>query len=631
MKKTILSIILVFSCSIILAQKIVGDKFFEKFAYTKAIEFYEKAYDKGDDSKHVLTRLGDCYYNNSNSEKAAQWYKLAIDKYSNLEAEYIYKYAQTQLSLENYSEADAFLTQLSDYKDDGTEAIKSLISTKESDINIKNLDINSQLSDFGTFISNDGKAIFASARDTSDLSRSKIYEWNNEPYLDLYQSTVEGSYEFVNAEPLEGVINTKFHESSLVITDDGQTMYFTRDNLNKRKRRAYDNEGTTNLKLYRATLENGKWGNVFELPFNSDDFSTGHPALSPDNKKLYFASDKEDGYGSTDIYVVDILEGGNYSEPKNLGPNVNSERRDTFPFISNDNTLYYSSDGRVSIGLLDIFKSNILNDENAISENLGTPYNSGYDDFAFFINDDNNSGYFSSNRLEGKGSDDIYSFEIYSCTQFAKGVVKDLKTNEVLPNAIVKLIDNSGKIVQETTADNIGEYLFENIDCDQNYSIVATKPDYKDGSETIKTPVTKETGIIQDLFLIPLINNCEIVINPIFFDFDKWNIRADSKAELENIVDVMNQHPEMRIKIESHTDSRGTDRYNMKLSDRRAKSTRDYIISRGIDASRFESAIGYGESQLVNECNNANRFKCSEAKHQENRRSIFYIVDCEKK
>lgn len=632
MKTKILSLILVISCSAAsFAQKSVGDKFFERYAYAKASEFYENAYNKGDDSKHVLTRLGDCYYNNSNSQKAAQWYKIALEKYPKLDTEFVLKYIQTQQSLGNYDEADKWLETLNESKRKNASTIETLVSTSDKFISIKNLDINTEFSDFGGYIAN-GKFLFASARNSSGETGNKIYSWTNEPYLDIYEAVFDdnnqqiGNIALLNASK---EANSKYHEASMAITKNGQTMYFTRDNLNRRNRLGYDKEGTTHLKIYKASLVNGRWENIQELPFNDNIYSTGHPALSPDNKKLYFVSDREGGFGQTDIYVVDINDDGSYSDPVNLGENINTKGREMFPFVANDNTLYFSSDDFVNIGLLDIFKSNILNDENALPENIGAPYNSRFDDFAFFINNDNNKGFFSSNRPEGKGNDDIYSFDVAPCEQFVKGVVRDSKTNEALPNAIVKLIDANGKIIQETTSDANGNYSFENVDCEQKFDVLGTKPDYKDDIKSITTQNTKDTGVIQDLFLIPLINNCEIVINPIFFDFDKWNIRADSKAELENIVDVMNQHPEMRIKIESHTDSRGSDKYNIKLSDRRAKSTRDYLISRGIEASRFESAIGYGESQLVNECNNANRFKCSEAKHQENRRSIFYIVDCD--
>ncbi|RZW46790.1 MAG: hypothetical protein EX263_09055, partial [Flavobacteriaceae bacterium] len=420
--------------------------------------------------------------------------------------------------------------------------------------------------------------------------------------------------------------NSDFHESSVAITKDGTTMYFTRDNLRKSNRLDYDKEGTSHLKIYKALYNNGSWNAlVTELPFNDDHFSTGHPALSADEKQLYFVSDRPGGLGQTDLYVVDILENGQYSEPRNLGNKVNTEGREMFPFVSADNTLYFSSDGYLNLGLLDIFKSNVLNDENAEPENMKAPFNSGFDDFGFYINPDNEKGYFTSNRPHenAKGNDDIYSFASFQCKQMVKGVVRDTDTDTPLSEATVQLFDPSGKEIASATTNEQGEYAFE-VDCNKEYSIRGTKMDYKDDLKELTTTGENAKEHQVDLFLTPLILDNQIVINPIFFDFDKWNIRTDAKYELENIVDVMRQHPSMVIKIESHTDSRGSDRYNMKLSDRRAKSTRNYIISRGIAKQRIESALGFGETQLLNKCSNG--VKCTEEEHQLNRRSYFYIV-----
>jgi len=253
-------------------------------------------------------------------------------------------------------------------------------------------------------------------------------------------------------------VNTDFHEASVAITNDGKTIYFTRDNLNKRDRLDYDKEGTTHLKIFKASLDNGTWSNIEELPFNSENFSVGHPALSPDNKQLYFVSDrfpkdfqkleiKNNGnnkgadINDTDIYVVDILENGNkYSTPLNLGSSINTNGREMFPYIAKDSTLYFSSDGYLNLGLLDIYKSDIIKNANAKPKNLGAPFNSNADDFAFFINSDTDSGYFSSNREGGKGNDDIYSFTSYECKQTVSGIARDAKTHLPLNGATIKII-----------------------------------------------------------------------------------------------------------------------------------------------------------------------------------------------
>ena len=633
MKTKVLLIILLLSGSLTYAQSKLADKFFENFAYVRASELYEEAVANGDDSQHVLTRLGDCYYNNSNAAKAATWYKKALDKYPNINPEYIYKYSQVQRSLGNYQVAEDYLQKFKERRsnDRRTEFIlgdikiyEELSSMEKVYIEVTNLDINTEYSDFGSFEYND-KLYFASARNTS----TKLYDWNEEPFLDIYQVDVtdnNGVKSF--AKPgfiMADQVNTDYHEASVAITNDGKTVYFTRDNVNKRNRLDYDKKGTTHLKIYKASLNNGTWKDIEELPFNDDVFSTGHPALSPDNKTLYFVSDRdvEGSFGQTDIYKVSINEDGSYGDPENLGPNVNTEGREMFPFVAKDSTLYFSSDGYLNLGLLDIYKSDVLKESDAKPINLGAPYNSGADDFAFYINSENNTGYFSSNREGGKGSDDIYSFAAYECKQTVTGIARDSKTQEPLNAVSIEIINDAGVIMQTITTATNGAYAYE-IDCNQKYSIRGSKPNYKDDVQHFIAGSENNFENNVDLNLIPLCFGSEIVINPIFFDFDKWNIRTDAQYELENIVSVMRDHPEMVIKIESHTDSRGSDKYNIKLSDRRAKSTRDYLLSRNIAPERIESAIGYGETQLLNECSNG--VKCSKEKHQKNRRSKFLIV-----
>jgi len=632
MKTKLIAFILILSSSLSFAQTRLADKFFDNYGYVKAIELYEKAIENGDKSAHVLTRLGDAYYNNANSEKAAYWYGEALKEHKNIDAEYIYKYIQSLRSIGNYKKADKWFKELSaaqqgdsrlkGYNPDEVD-IYSKLTTKNSEVvTIENLPFNSENSDFGSYIY-DNTLYFASAKENN----KEVYNWNKEPFLDLFKVTVTdhgltkvyNSPSTINSEK----INTDYHEASIAITNDGKTLYFTRDNVNKRNKIKYDKKGTTHLKIYKATLVNKRWVNIFELPFNDDVFSTGHPALSEDNKTLYFVSDREGGIGQTDIYSVAINKNGTYGKPTNLGEKINTEGREMFPFVSKDNTLYFSSDGYLNLGLLDIFKSNILKGDRTEPENMGAPYNSGYDDFAFYSDSTNQKGYFSSNRPYGKGSDDIYSFSTLNCKQEIKGVSRDDKTEVILTGVTIKLIDETGKIIDEVITKEDGEYSFE-VDCNKTYTIVGYLPDYKEDQKSITTDFDNEKVNIADLSLIPLILDDQIVINPIFFDFDKSTIRTDAQYELENIVDVLRKHPKMVIRIESHTDSRGRDKYNLKLSDRRANSTRDYIISRGIDIERIVSAIGYGETQLLNRC--SKRVKCTEEEHQINRRSYFYIV-----
>ncbi|WP_242667462.1 OmpA family protein [Flavobacterium sp. AJR] len=410
---------------------------------------------------------------------------------------------------------------------------------------------------------------------------------------------------------------------------DEKTIYFTRNNYNGKLKR--DAKGINNLKMYSAkAVENGngtvKWENVKELPFNSDNYSVGQPSVSKDGKKLYFISDMPGTIGSTDVFVVDILGGDQYSNPKNLGEKVNTSGREMFPFIT-DKALYFSSDGFLGLGGLDVFESRLNNEIFNTPVNLGAPLNSSLDDFGYIVNEETNKGFVCSNRKTGKGDDDIYSFE-RSCTQSIKGYVFDAISNAKIAGAIVTLKNKENQKIDETVSKIDGSYEFDgNIACSTSYTIEAAKDNFATNIKAITT--AESSGVIQvpidlDPALIERKDGLlKIKIGIIFFDLDKSNIRYDAAIELNKVVLLMSQYPSIIIKIESHTDSRANDQYNLELSDRRAKSTRDYIISQGIAPDRIESAIGYGETQLINNCSNG--VYCTEAQHQINRRSEFII------
>jgi len=401
MKAKITLLIIALGSTFMFAQKQevrLADKFYKDYAYLKASEFYSNAVKLGDSSLHVLTRLADCYYNNSNADKSAIWYAKAIKLHeSKIEPEYIYKYSQALRSQGNYKEAIVMLekyramspddNRIAGLDFDKLELYTKLANDDEVYVTVKDLPINSNFADFGPY-EKDGKLIFSSARD----GKNNIYDWNGEPYLDIYEvalSEKDGENTFGKVNRLDASkINSEFHEANVAITNDGTTLYFTRDNVSKRNQLKTDRQGTAHLKIYKATLVDGTWQDVEELPFNDKLFSNGHPALSPDNKTLYFVSDREGGFGNTDIYKVDILENGYYGTPENLGASINTDGKEMFPFVAKDSTLYFSSDSNINLGFLDIFKSDILKDPNAKVENLGAPYNSGYDDFGYFVDSD---------------------------------------------------------------------------------------------------------------------------------------------------------------------------------------------------------------------------------------------------
>lgn len=624
----------------------LADKFFKNYRYFEASKMYNEFAKSGDSSLHVLKRVGDCYYNNSKVKEASIWYAKAIEKYpKKINSEYLYKYLLTQRSLGNYGKADSLLDKFKDKKSKNDRRIDAilndtisnryelLLDTEKSYVTYKEVPFNTKYSDFGAY-KKDSIFYFSSSRVKDSITDPDfLYSWNQEPFLNIYKNIItEENDSLIYSDPAplyptKGDKPSVIHEASTVISPDGKTMYFTRDNSRAGKKRA-NNRGTTQLRLYKADKkEDGKWGKPEDLSINEKESSAGHPAISADGKYLFFVSDREGGFGQTDIYKSRINNNGTFGPPKNLGRNVNSEGREMFPFIAKDSTLYFSSDAHINLGLLDIFKSNILRrkeDEGKSAVNLGAPYNSGFDDFAYYIDSKTNKGYFSSNR-PGTGSDDIYQFFKFECQQTIVGYAKDEKTKEVLDKVTVRLIDATGKILDSMKTKDDGFYKFKNVDCEKTFTITGERIIYRSDSKKLTTSIDSDKeNEIEDLLLIPLIQDNEIVINPIFFDYAKHEIRSDAAYELENIIVVMKEHPQMHIKIEAHTDSRGRDAYNESLSDKRAKATRDYLYSQGIEEERIESAIGYGEKFLLNDCGNGS--DCTEEEHQKNRRSKFIIT-----
>lgn len=618
-----------------------GDKEYKKYAYANAIEKYEKVAEDGYKSKELFSHLGNAYYFKAELIEASKWYGELFQLGEPIEPEYYFRYAQALKAEKRYKEADKKMQKFHELiKNDsrGDKFIKTKnyleeIASRSGRYTIKNLDVNSKYSDFAPSFYLD-KVVFSSARDTG-VAKRFIHKWNNRSFLDLYDATAAEDGTLGEVEKFSKKLNTKYHESTTVFTKDGKTMYFTRNNYYKGKYKK-DKKGINKLKMFRATFEDGKWTNIEELPFNSDEYSVAHPALSVDEKQLYFASDMPGTLGLSDLFVVDINEDGTFGEPKNLGPKVNTEGRENFPFISKNNELYFSSNGHMGLGGLDIFVKN-LSDETQEIFNLGEPVNSSVDDFTFIIDSDTKRGYFASNREGGKGDDDIYTFVEtkpieWTCEQQLAGIVKDEETNEIIATATVQLFDKNNKELEKTTSDAGGKYSFTTVlECNEVYFIRASKEKYDTAEQLL--PKQEEPGAREAIVLLKkeevpfevgddLAKILDIPI--IYFDFDKSNIRPDAAAELEKVVMVMKQYPTLKIDVRSHTDSRGGDNYNLRLSRRRNKSTIAYIISRGIDASRL-IGDGYGETRPVNQCTNG--VKCSEEEHQLNRRSEFIITE----
>ena len=418
-----------------------------------------------------------------------------------------------------------------------------------------------------------------------------------------------------------------------MFTKDLKTVYFTRNNYENGKKRT-DRKNTVRLKLLTASVdEDGNWSDVEELPFNNDNYSVAHPALSLDGKKLFFASDMPGTTGESDLWYVDIYKDGSYGDPINLGQKVNTEGRESFPYIAGDSTLYFSSDALIGFGGFDVFKAELSDSGIARDpENMGLPINSAGDDFGFLLQTDSNTGYISSNRdgNRGSASDQIYYFKPSKCVVEITGLVRDSNTGNLMPGATVKLLDMGMNIIAEQIVQQDARYSFpEEVECGQAYYLITENGLAYSIAETTFVAPTTSQSVSVDMEIETFSQDCPpydlgclLGLNPIYFDLNKYFIRPDAEIELTKVFNAMIRFPELIVRIESHTDSRSPQSYNLRLSQNRATSTRNWLIQRGIAPSRL-SAFGFGESQLINRC--ADGVPCTEAEHQLNRRSMFII------
>lgn len=464
-----------------------AEKQYDNYAYVDAIAIYERVAEKGYKDEKLLQNLANAYYFKAELPKAVKWYDELFALNAEQEPEYYYRYAQSLKSIGNYTKADEMLGKFSEKLKDDTRSklylnqknYLEIIKANSGRYETADAGVNSEFSDFGSTII-DSKLVFASARDTSGIAKA-VFKWTNESFTNLYSAELQPDEQPKKPERFSNSVNTKFHESTPAFTKDGTTMYFTRNNYLNGKRRN-DSRKVTLLKIYKATLKDGKWADVKELSFNSNEYSVAHPALSPDEKTLYFSSDMPGTVGKSDIFKVDVNQDGSFGTPQNLGSAINTNGRETFPFISGDNELYFSSDGHPGLGGLDIFVAQGAVDNSFSNiQNVGEPLNSPQDDFGFFMKSDSRAGFFTSNREGGKGYDDIYTYtELRKLTseQSITGVLSDQTTGQPLAGVKVSLLSNDFKTITSVTTDANGYYSFV-APSDNNYYIKAESEDYQ--------------------------------------------------------------------------------------------------------------------------------------------------------
>lgn len=598
----------------------VADKLFARFEYIDAAKEYQKLVENGKADPYVYKQLADANYNMFNSTEAVKWYAKATE--TQQDAETYYRYAQMLKAEGKYEDANKQMRKFAAaapndlrakaFNENPNYIPRLLDKTKLYDV--KSSDISSDKSDFGAVLY-ENSLYFASARNGA----RKNYGWTDEPFLDIYKADYNTDGTITNASTVTE-LNSKWHDGPITISADGKTAYFASESYKEKESTPKDKKANAKFSqvyLFSVTKNGDSWGSISSLPFNDETFSNSNPSLSRDGKTLYFSSNRPGslGSGTTDIWKVAVNEDGTYGDPQNLGNKVNTEGNESFPFIADDNkTLFFASSGKQGLGGFDVYQIDLSNGSEAT--NLGKPVNSEKDDFAFTFNESKKIGFLSSNR---GGNDDIFIVNPI-CAVDVLIVVTDAKTGAILVNASVSILDDKKNVIATEMSNAKGEVSYR-VECDRAYVVQASKDGYEGNTFAVtksKGPKARVDAPLQPIDVI--VTETEILLNPIYFEFDKSNITQEGAFELDKLVQVMRNNDKMVIMAKSHTDSRGSDDYNMSLSDRRAKSTVQYIISKGIDASRI-SGKGMGESEPKEVCK-----PCTEAQYSLNRRSEFLIV-----
>jgi len=621
-----------------------ADKQYELFNYSKAIDLYEQAYKKKP-TLHTAERLASAYALVYNSKQAESWYAIAA-KMPGSKAENVLGYARALQNNSKYSEAKVqYLDYISKNKNVSEKQQAVWLSSCDSALkwirNPKKIDLvnqkalNSTQSDWGA-VNYQGGVVFTSDRSDAHLETQeskpflrfdgskepdkKVYGWTGNGYLKLYIKPSPN--DSLQLFPVKA--GTRYHVGSASFTADGKTMYFTLTRISDELERLKKQPTTVNVEIFSSTkAADGTWGKPVSFAYNNvNQYSVGDPFITTDGDSLYFVSNMPGGLGGTDIYVCLKTNGGEWGKPVNL-KQVNTEGNERSPVFDAKDNFYFASDGRTGMGGLDVFRALKSGGDIGQIENMGYPFNSPQDDFGFSLNEKGGIVYLSSNREGGLGSDDIYTIDQKMILAFKlEGRVFDKDTKQPLAGALVSLVKVNGGILKTETDEN-GAYRF-NLAKESEYNVSAEKTNYRTDAENLATIGLATSAVLkEDLYLEAVVINKAIRIENIYYDFDKWNIRADAAVELDKLVKIMTDNPTIWIELGSHTDSRGKDNYNLDLSQKRAESAVQYIISRGINKNRI-TAKGYGETQLLNKC--ANGVNCTEEEHQLNRRTEFKIV-----
>jgi len=589
-----------------------------QFAYATAAKDYEYYLSRKNDDKAVIN-LADCYRQLNNPAKMEFWYKRAL-KLENANVEWNLYLADALMRNQNYKDAAVNLEKYLEVSSLDFRAQRLLSACKNQDqfysdttlFTIETLKLNTPGDNFFCPTFYRSGIVFLSDKTYKGLHRT-VSDGTGKRYLDLFYVKKTDHGNWLDVEPLRGDLNGKFNEGPAVFSSDFNTMYFTRNNYESNK--VEKNANNVNvLKIYKAEFSEGLWNLKGDMYFNSGEFSVGHPAISKDESTFYFVSDMPWGYGGTDIYMVKYQGGNNWSQPVNLGPNVNTEGNEMFPFLLNDSTLYFSSNGLEGVGGLDVYETNFKNDAWTKPFNLGVPINSSQDDFSFILDSTSLSGYFTSSR--NGISDKIYSF-----TKNAPKLELELNlfnTKTDIPATQVKIdVFQDGKPFTKVVSDNNGIAIIP-VSEGHNYDFVFDNPGYLNKTASATTLSKRfSQRIVQRVDLDKVELNKPFIWDGVKFKKKDWQMALSSGFPLEKLADFLIENPRLNIELLSYTDSRGSDADNLNLTQTRAELVKQYLTSKGVKANRI-TPRGLGESKLLNKCTNG--LLCIEEEHELNNR-----------
>ncbi|HOK26955.1 MAG TPA: OmpA family protein [Bacteroidales bacterium] len=596
-KRILILLLLILVASPAFSQKRRANKAYEFFRageYYEAIDQFKNAYSKTRDRElkdEMIFMVAECYRLVNDPRNAELWYKRAVrSAYSRPEAQYwladaLKKNGKYQQAIEEFKKYKQLVP--SDARADreirACELADEWLRNPES-YRVEELkDLNSRYSDFSPAYGRDdfGVVYFTSSREGAQ--GKKTHGATGQSFADIFESRLDKKGKWSLPVPVES-LNSEFEEGTPNLTPDFKEIYFTRCEAGKREKKG--------CVIMHSVRKGEGWDDPKNIGLLADTLVAAHPAISPDGLAIYFVSDIPGGYGGKDIwYVTRDKPSGSWSGPKNAGPDINTPGDEVFPYVRNDGVLFFSSDGHIGMGGLDIFKATPQPDGTWIVQNMRPPINSSADDFGIVFQGNSESGIFSSTR-KGRMNDELYYFERPPLRFSVTGLVKDEKTGAPIPAATVQLIASDGANLQTETGTG-GDFKFTlrpNVD----YILLASKKNYLNGKERVTTKGQEKS---RDFMVTILLSSIErpIELPNIYYDFDRWELRPESMVSLDKLVETLNDNPNVTIELMSHTDSRASDEYNLELSQKRAQSVVDYLVSKGIDIERL-SAKGYGES-----------------------------------